>query len=313
MKIPTNEAHLRENLHEAVESLSLVNIIILLVLIRAVQVISWLRPSERDVKALPDPLAAPALPDPSTTPGLDSQLPPFRFGTLPENYPGVASITAGAGPEPESGELTIETTDGRKHTFQDWHLAQERSLRSMAQREPLHWEHVGVDFGIGQSRHRPHATANPVDSEPFTTEILAWALNDCNERLVLIRRPSGEFRIERDHRQYTKGDNTCIMAPQWPQRVLETECERANYIHQHNEYERHRHGFITGYCTPCRDGMLTGAFGVPAISFGGPRNRETARAWERSMADMFAERGSIMTGDVPPIRARCNNHTPESE
>lgn len=47
----TNEAHLRQQLHQSVDNLSLVNIIILLMLIQVVRVISLLRPAETKLLA----------------------------------------------------------------------------------------------------------------------------------------------------------------------------------------------------------------------------------------------------------------------
>jgi hypothetical protein len=329
VKIPTNEQNLRKNLHEAVENLSLVNIIILLVLIRAVQVISWLRPGERDLKALPDPTAGPVLDE--TPP-----MPRASFGTLPENYPQIASITHGAGPEPGSGEITIQDRDGRDWTFQEWMAHQRRSVHREANRraaeqerveiwngnpyapnafpgllnEPLvYWEHTGVDTDIDQSSHRRYATVTPSGEPAYHAEILAWALTDCNERVVMFERPGGFYRIETAERLNLDAE-TPIEAPQYTQAELEHMCIGRN---RHREYVQsiglraHRH---SGYCTPSRDSMFTG---LRWEHYNGPRNRENAREWERAMADMIAERGSLANGDVPGPTLHMTEDTPVIE
>lgn len=49
---PLNEQKLRDSVHEAVDRESIINVIILLMLVRVVQVISWLRPAERETKTI---------------------------------------------------------------------------------------------------------------------------------------------------------------------------------------------------------------------------------------------------------------------
>lgn len=263
MKIPTNETILRENLHQAVDSLSLVNIIILFMLIRVVQVVTYLRPGERDIVSLPAPRPELADGEQGTGPELskwhignaplepswDSQgrWRPQHVGyDLPFPYTGandVAGVTVGSGPEPNSGEVTLTLADGREVSFQEWHMDVERQRRSL-------------DFAqYGGARENYSTIRVEVDSPwqngSYTTKVpvLGWAETDYHDRIVMFRHPgSGEFVLR------TYDTPGLIHAIQYSPESLQYQCERGNAILRERSWA---HGGEMGYCTPSRHGMYT--------------------------------------------------------
>ena len=97
MNFPVNERKLREDLHEAIDKESMINVIILLMLIRVVQVITWLRPGERELPSGDRPKTIKArdvritMEDGTEIPATGIGNPTFEF--VPLSFPGDPDMT----------------------------------------------------------------------------------------------------------------------------------------------------------------------------------------------------------------------------
>ena len=281
MRIPTNETILRENLHEAVDSLSLVNIIILFMLIRVVQVISFLRPGEHDLASLP----APTLEIPSDFHGgqhhisqdlahlAPDWLNEMRNAThqwtdsgryLPNRINGV---TFGSGPEPDSGEITLTLFDGREVSFEDWHFENER------QRQMFATDFSTINIEVTEYTF-PYSGRTGIREVP----ILGWAENDRGERIIMFRSPvDGTLWLRNHNDSGPTYDNQRqpINAIHYSMESLEYQCERGNRMLREMRGEA---SYYSGYCTPDRHGLHTsgrvntygGGSDTPHICWGHP-------------------------------------------
>ena len=190
MNFPVNEQVLRKDLHEAIDRESVINVIILLMLIRVVQVIAWLRPGERELSSSDRPKAIAAE---NVTITLDdgTEIPVHRHQLTAEQRDQLRpGIQAQLEPDPilSRGHLHLETDPNLSAESSDW-------LHQLA-RQTYHARETVFELHVRQiieeiSAYRQEIMHGRLDQ--LRPQILAWAETPGQEMCLLTIETNGDL------------------------------------------------------------------------------------------------------------------------